>query len=93
MTSREKELSSDEYKVGYGKPPVQTRFRKGTSGNAGGRPRGMTAGRANALALNEAYRLVTVREGAKVLTLPAIQAVLRSQVALAAKGTHCAPGM
>ncbi len=35
MTSREKELSSDEYKVGYGKPPVQTRFRKGTSGNAG----------------------------------------------------------
>ena len=65
MTSREKELSSDEYKMGYGKPPVQTRFRKGTSGNAGGRPRGMTAGRANALALKEAYRLVTVREGAR----------------------------
>jgi hypothetical protein len=86
MTYREKKLSSDEYKVGYGKPPVQTRFRKGTSGNPGGRPRGMTAGRANALALKEAYRLVTVREGAKVLTLPAIQAVLRSQVALAAKG-------
>src|SRR5205085_2700242 len=75
-----------EHKVGYGKPPVHTRFCKGRSGNPGGRPRGMTAGRAAALALKEAYRLVTVREGDKVLTVPAIQAVLRSQVALAAQG-------
>ena len=37
------------------------------------------------MALKEAYRPVTVREGDKILTLPAIQAVLRSQV-LAAKG-------
>jgi hypothetical protein len=86
MTSREKKPPAGEHKVGYGKPPIHTRFRKGTSGNPGGRPRGMTAGRANALALQEAYRRVTVREGDKVLTLPAIQAVLRSQVALAAKG-------
>ena len=46
----------------------------------------MTAGRAAALALKEAYRLVNVREGDEVRTMPAIQAVLRSQVALAAKG-------
>ena len=46
----------------------------------------MTAGRAAALALKEAYRPVNVREGDNVTTLPAIQAVLRSQVALAAKG-------
>jgi hypothetical protein len=46
----------------------------------------MTAGRASALALKEAYRPLNVREGDKVMTLPAIQAVLRSQVALAAKG-------
>jgi Family of unknown function (DUF5681) len=39
-----------------------------------------------ALALKEAYRPVSVREGDKVITLPAIQAVLRCQVALAAKG-------
>lgn len=30
----------DELDVGYGKPPVSTRFRKGTSGNPRGRPRG-----------------------------------------------------
>ena len=86
MNSSEKKLSRGGHNVGYGKPPVHTRFPKGKSGNPGGRPRGMTAGRATALALKEAYRPVTVREGDKVMTLPAIQAVLRSQVALAAKG-------
>jgi len=86
MTSSGKESPADEHKVGYGKPPVHTRFRKGKSGNPGGRPRGMTAGRATALALQEAYRLVNVREGDNVITLPAIQVILRSQIALAAKG-------
>jgi len=90
MTSPENKLPADKHKVGYRKPPVHTRFRKGQSGNPGGRPRGMTAGRATALALKEAYRPVNVREGDKVITLPAIQAVLRSQVALAAKGNGAA---
>jgi Family of unknown function (DUF5681) len=86
MTRRSGKSSSGDGAVGYGKPPIRTRFRKGTSGNPGGRPRGMTAGRANMLALKEVYRRVTVREGDKILTLPAIQAVLRSMVAIAAKG-------
>jgi hypothetical protein len=30
---------SDDYKVGYGKPPVKTRFPKGKSGNPNGRPK------------------------------------------------------
>src|SRR2546430_5592514 len=90
MTSSGKEPPADERKVGYGKPPAHTRFSKGKSGNPGGRPRGLTAGRATALALKEAYRLVSVKEGDKVITLPAIQAVLRSQVALAAKGNGLA---
>lgn len=90
MTSPENKLPANEHKVGYRKPPVHTRFRKGQSGNPGGRPRGMTAGRATALALKEAYRPVNVREGDKVISLPAIQAVLRSQVALAAKGNGAA---
>jgi hypothetical protein len=28
-----------DYTVGYGKPPVETRFQKGQSGNPEGRPR------------------------------------------------------
>ncbi|MGG7645471.1 DUF5681 domain-containing protein [Rhodovulum sp. YNF3179] len=30
----------DEYKIGYGRPPKHTRFRKGQSGNRKGRPKG-----------------------------------------------------
>jgi hypothetical protein len=74
------------YEVGYGKPPVHTRFRKGVSGNPRGGSRAQRAARAKALALKEAYRPVTVREGDKVMILPAIQAVMRSQIALAVKG-------
>jgi Family of unknown function (DUF5681) len=39
-----------------------------------------------ALALQEAYRTITVEEDGNALALPAIQAILRSQVELAAKG-------
>ena len=74
------------YAVGYCKPPVHTRFRKGVSGNPRGGSRAQTAARARALELKEAYRLVRVREGDKVMSLPAIQAVMRSQIALAVKG-------
>jgi hypothetical protein len=66
------------YAIRYGKPPAHTRFAKGQSGNPGGRPHGMPLERAKALALEEAYRTVTVKEGG--------QAILRRQVALAAKG-------
>ena len=90
MTEREKLKATGTYAVGYCKPPVQTRCRKGQSGNPRGRPRGMTAGRAMALLLREAYRPVTVREGEKTRTMSALQAVLRSQVALAAKGNAAA---
>ena len=34
-----KKAPSPTYEVGYGKPPVNTRFRKGQSGHPGGRPK------------------------------------------------------
>jgi Family of unknown function (DUF5681) len=74
------------YEVGYGKPPAHTRFQKGVSGNPRGGSRKAKQRRARELAIREAYRLVTVREGDRTMRLPALQAVMRSQVALAAKG-------
>jgi hypothetical protein len=84
--SRPPQKPSGEYPIGYGRPPVESRFRKGESGNPRGRPRGTKTASAKAVVLQEAYRPITVREGDDVLTLPAIQAVMRQLVRLAAKG-------
>jgi hypothetical protein len=72
--------------VGYGRPPVHSRFRKGQSGNPAGRRRQSEGERARKLILQEAFRMLNLREGDKVTRIPALQAVLRSQIALAAKG-------
>jgi len=77
---------SGGYEVGYGKPPLHTRFRKGQSGNARGRPRNGAMERARKIVLEEAYRTVTVREGEKIVEMPAIRAVMRSHLRDALKG-------
>jgi hypothetical protein len=87
MSQAAKKNQPAPYEVGYAKPPVSSRFRKGQSGNPSGRPRGKhPTERAKAMALDEAYRRVSVRDGDTVVRIPALQAVLRSQIALAAKG-------
>ena len=78
--------------VGYGRPPPHTRFKKGQSGNPRGRPR--TVDRelrsdrsANAIALREGERLISVREGSETRQMPAIEAVFRKQYATALGGS------
>jgi Family of unknown function (DUF5681) len=82
----------------YRKPPVANRFKKGTSGNPNGRPRkkavqpgigalgGGIADRFGAMALDEATRPITVREGDKVSEIPAMQALIRTMFRAAAQG-------
>jgi hypothetical protein len=87
MTAKKKKAPAQvSDPVGYGRPPVHSRFRKGQSGNPTGKRRHGEAERAQALIWEEAYRLLTVREGDKVTRMPALQAVIRSQIASAAKG-------
>jgi hypothetical protein len=50
----------------------------------------LTAGRATALAVAEFFRQITLREGEKTRKVPALQAVMRSQIALAIKGNQAA---
>jgi hypothetical protein len=85
--SRNRKPPQDAYEIGYRKPPFHTRFRKGRSGNPTGRRRNTGIERAKKLVREEAYRLITVREGDKVIRIPVLQAVLRNQLAVAAKGS------
>ena len=85
--SKNRKPPQDGYAVGYRKPPLHTRFRKGQSGNPTGGRRDTEIERAKKLMREEAYRLIPVREGDKVRKIPVLQAVLRSLLAHAAKGS------
>lgn len=83
------------YQVGYGKPPVTTRFKPGQSGNPKGRPRGarnrlpaLNEERLKGIILQEAYRTIKVREGEKNITVPIATAVVRAVAVNAAKGNN-----
>ena len=80
------------YGVGYGRPPEAGRFRKGVSGNPGGKLKGTKnrprpeSDRLRALIRREAYRPVKLRIDGAEVTLPLAQAAMRSLGTAAIKG-------
>lgn len=84
-----------DYEVGYGKPPKDTRFQPGQSGNPRGRPKGsknrhdrVGLERLKKIVLEEAYRAVVVADGTRMVKVPVAQAVVRTMAVKAAKGDH-----
>ena len=81
------------YDVGYARPPVDTRFKKGISGNPEGRKKGaknkmptLKEERLKAIVIEEAYRTIKVNEGKKQVTMSIAEAIIRSVAVTAAKG-------
>lgn len=82
--------SPGQPKVGYGHPPVETRFRKGQSGNPAGRPKSSRnaplSPRLKALMREEALRPMSVQLLGKEMTLPVLEAAIRKLAISAAWG-------
>jgi Family of unknown function (DUF5681) len=75
---------SDNYKIGYGKPPKDTQFKTGESGNRKGRPKG--AKNLKTDLTEEMHEKVVVREGERSRKIPKQRAILKALVARTLKG-------
>lgn len=76
--------SSEDYRVGYGRPPQHSRFQPGQSGNPKGRPKGSLN---LATAINRALReKVQVVENGRRRTLTKLDAAIKGLVNRAVKG-------
>ena len=60
-----------DYVVGYGRTPVEYRFKKGQTGNPGGRRKGRPS--AQELIMREAAKLVQVKRGDQVETITKLE--------------------
>lgn len=80
-------MSSDNYDVGYKKPPVSSRFQKGVSGNPRGRPK-KDQSQATILEeiIKELKKTVTIRENGKIIKVTKMEAMIKNLLASAMKG-------
>jgi hypothetical protein len=75
MTKSKLPKPPGHYDVGYGRPPVHSRFSPGQSGNPAGRRKGQPT--PNEIFMKEAARLVKIKRGDTVETITKFEAIVR----------------
>ena len=82
-------MDNDEsdFPIGYKKPPRETRFKPGQSGNPSGRPKKKAITLAEAIA-RELNTSVTVTEGGKSKKMTKLDAIAKHQTIKAVQGDH-----
>lgn len=73
-----------DYAVGYGRPPENTQFAKGTSGNPAGRPKGSK--NLKTIISDALTAPIVMREGDRTRRVPIVQAIIMKQVENGLKG-------
>ena len=79
-----KKRESDDYEVGYGRPPKHTRFKPGQSGNPKGRPKGSKDFRS--LLHRALFKKMRVTEDGEMRSMSRVEAVVTRLVARALNG-------
>jgi hypothetical protein len=80
-----------DYAVGFGRPPAQTRFKPGQSGNPKGRPVGRSNAKTTiARVINET---IPVREGQKTRNMTKLEAMFQAHTMKAVKGDARSAGI
>lgn len=72
------------YKVGYGRPPKETQFKKGVSGNPAGRPTGARS--LHTILAEELRRRVPVQENGRMKNMTKLEVFVRKRVNDGIKG-------
>jgi len=90
MAKKRKKVSSTAQKVGRGNPPKHTQFRKGTTGNPKGRPKGSK--NLSTYLMEAARDQVSATVGGKTRKISKIQATVMQLATKAAGGDQAAIG-